>query len=122
VIRTYLSVVAIAVGLAIVSHAQTAPPKAEALAQSSSAVRKPARPAVVVNLNTATPAELELLPGIGAKTAARIIDYRQKKGPFKKIEEIMNVQGIGEKSFLKLKPQLTVATKADTTRPDTATP
>jgi competence protein ComEA len=40
--------------------------------------------------------------------AARIIEYRQKKGPFKKVEELMNVQGIGEKNFLKLKPQLTV--------------
>ena len=40
--------------------------------------------------------------------AARIIEYRQKKGPFKKVEELMNVQGIGEKNFLKLKSQLTV--------------
>jgi competence protein ComEA len=65
-------------------------------------------PAAVVNLNTATSAELETLPGVGAKMAARIIEYRQKKGPFKKVEELMNVQGIGEKNFLKLKPQLTV--------------
>lgn len=63
----------------------------------------------VVNLNTASAKDLEVLPGIGAKTAERIIAYRQKNGPFKKIEELMNVQGIGEKSFLKLKPQLTVA-------------
>ena len=72
-----------------------------------------AKPAAVVNLNTATLSELEVLPGIGAKTAARIVDYREKKGPFKKIEELMNVQGIGEKSFLKLKPQLTVAGKLE---------
>ena len=65
--------------------------------------------APVVNLNTATTAELEQLPGIGAKVAARIVEYRTKKGPFKKIEELMNVQGIGEKSFLKLRAQLTVA-------------
>ena len=58
-------------------------------------------------------AELETLPGVGAKMAARIIEYRQKKGPFKKIEELMNVQGIGEKNFLKLKPQLTVGARAD---------
>lgn len=69
---------------------------------------KASKPAAIVNLNTATSAELETLPGVGAKMAARIIEYRQKKGPFKKVEELMNVQGIGEKNFLKLKPQLTV--------------
>jgi competence protein ComEA len=62
-----------------------------------------------VNLNSASAAEFEGLPGIGAKTAARIIEYRQKNGPFKKVEELMNVRGIGEKNFLKLKPQLTIA-------------
>ncbi len=69
----------------------------------------PARAVSVVNLNTATVAQLETLPGIGAKTAARIIEYRQKAGGFKKIEELMNVRGVGEKSFLKLKPYITVA-------------
>jgi competence protein ComEA len=62
-----------------------------------------------VNLNTATAAQLEALPGIGAKTAQRILDYRQKSGGFKKIEELMNVKGIGEKNFLKLKPHITVS-------------
>ncbi len=69
--------------------------------------------AAVVNLNTATVADLRELPGIGEKTAARIVEYRQKRGPFKKIEDLMNVQGIGEKAFLKLKPQITVAGKAE---------
>jgi competence protein ComEA len=61
-----------------------------------------------VNLNTATAAQLEALPGIGARTAALIVDYRQKNGGFKKIEELMNIRGVGEKSFLKLKPLITV--------------
>ena len=65
-----------------------------------------------VNINTATQAQLESLPGVGAKAAERILEYRQKNGSFKKIEDVMNVKGIGEKSFLKLKPRLTVTEKA----------
>jgi competence protein ComEA len=73
---------------------------------------------VVVNLNTATATELEQLPGVGPRVSARILEYRQKKGPFKKIEELMNVQGIGEKTFLKLKPQLTVGSAANGSQPE----
>jgi competence protein ComEA len=62
-----------------------------------------------LNLNTATVAQLESLPGIGRATAERIVEYRQKSGVFKKIEELMNVRGVGEKSFLKLKPLITVS-------------
>lgn len=68
-----------------------------------------AAPAQAVNINTAPAEQLERLPGVGPTTAARIIEYRQKNGGFKKIEELMNVRGIGEKAFLKMKNQLTVA-------------
>jgi comEA protein len=64
---------------------------------------------VPVNLNTATIEQLQKLPGVGPATAKRILEYRQKNGSFKKVEELMNVRGIGEKTFLKMKPQLTVA-------------
>ncbi len=67
----------------------------------------------VVNINSASATDLEALPGIGAKTAARIVEYRQKNGPFKKVEELMNVRGVGEKNFLKLKPQISIAAKAE---------
>jgi competence protein ComEA len=63
----------------------------------------------VVNLNSATAAQIAALPGIGPKTADLIVQYRTKNGPFKKIEEIMNVRGVGEKSFLKIKDRLSVA-------------
>jgi competence protein ComEA len=62
-----------------------------------------------INLNTATAAQLETLPGIGKATAERILEYRQKNGSFKKVEDLMNVRGVGEKSFLKLKPLVTVS-------------
>jgi competence protein ComEA len=92
-----------------------APSLAGQTAKSADATHTPAaKPAAaaVVNINTATAAEFEALPGIGAKTAARIVEYRQKNGPFKKVEELMNVRGLGEKNFLKLKAQLTIgATK-----------
>jgi competence protein ComEA len=76
------------------------------------AAGKPAAAAnAVVNLNTATVSQIATLPGIGEKAAQRIIEYREKNGGFKKIEELMNVKGIGEKSFLKLKPLITVGDK-----------
>ena len=101
--RTSLALIAL-VGLATVSHAAQAP-RAQALA--GVAAKSPST--AVININTASVADLERLPGIGAKTAGRIIEYRQKNGPFKKVEELMNVRGVGEKNFLKLRTQISVA-------------
>ena len=64
--------------------------------------------AAKININTATAAELETLPRIGEKIAERIIDFRKKNGPFKRIEDLMKVSGIGEKVFLQLKDRITV--------------
>lgn len=61
-----------------------------------------------VDINTATVEELTQLPGIGEKVAARIVDYRKENGRFQKIQEIMNVRGIGEKTFVKLEKYLVV--------------
>ena len=62
----------------------------------------------LVNINTATKEELTALSGIGAGCADRIIAYRNEKGPFKSIEDIMKVSGIKEKLFSKIKDQITV--------------
>jgi competence protein ComEA len=80
-------------------------------AQDAPRRTSPASPAVAapINLNSASVAQLETLPGIGKSTAERIIEYRQKNGSFKKVEDLMNVRGVGEKSFLKLKPLVTVS-------------
>ena len=61
-----------------------------------------------VNLNTATAEQLESLPGIGPASAKNILEYRDKVGKFNRIEEIINIKGIGEKKFLKIKNRLTV--------------
>lgn len=60
-----------------------------------------------INLNTAGIDELISLPGIGQSTAEKIIEYRNKKGKFKNVKDIMNVKGIGEKKFEKIKGYLT---------------
>lgn len=65
-------------------------------------------PGKPININTASVTELMQLPKIGKKTAERIVDFRKQHGNFKRTEEIMNVKGIGEKSFAKLKPYLTL--------------
>ena len=96
-IASALALVACLIGTA--AFAQEPAPRASA---SKAAAAAP------VNINTASASDLQRLPGIGAATAARIIEYRDKNGPFSKPEQLMNVRGIGEKSFLKLKPLVVV--------------
>jgi competence protein ComEA len=64
-----------------------------------------------VDLNRASAADLEKVPGIGPATAARIVEWRETHGPFERVEDLLNVRGIGAKSLEKLKPYLTVEPK-----------
>jgi comEA protein len=61
-----------------------------------------------ININTASLDELQKLPRVGPQVAQRIIDYRKEHGNFRKIEEIMKVRGIGERTFNQLKDLITV--------------
>ena len=63
---------------------------------------------MAVNINSAGPGELQSLPGIGPVTAQYIIDYRNKRGPFRSKDELKNITGIGEKKYEKIKDAISI--------------
>jgi competence protein ComEA len=64
--------------------------------------------AVPIPLNTATAEELDILPGIGPKTAQAIVEFRDKKGKFASPDDLLQVPGIGPKKLSALKPHITI--------------
>jgi len=67
-----------------------------------------AAPGGPLNLNAATLAELDALPGVGPVLAQRILDYRTKHGGFRTVEELRKVEGLGEARYAQLKDLVTV--------------
>ena len=61
-----------------------------------------------IDLNRATAQDLTQLPGVGEAIAKRIVDFREQHGPFKRVEDLMKVKGIGEKSLEKIRPYVRV--------------
>jgi len=72
----------------------------------------------VVNINTATAGELELLPGIGAVRAQAIVDYRKEHGAFEKVEDLVGVKGIGVTALERLRPYVVLRGKTTLTEAD----
>lgn len=68
----------------------------------------PAWAGALVNLNSATQAQLESVKGIGPAKARAIIDYRSKMGPFRSVDDLKKVTGFGPKSVAKMRSELTV--------------
>jgi competence protein ComEA len=99
-------------GGAIYTSVLTTPDSSQGSTQGTFAPALPSNPAAsegsgLVNINTADIHALMTLPGIGETYAKSIIAYRQVNGPFKDIEDIMDVTGIGEKRFNAIKDLIT---------------
>ncbi len=75
---------------------------------------QPKAPGRVIDPNLSSKEDLETLPGLGPALAQRIIDYRQAHGPFKKIDDLMEVSGIGPKKLEKIKPYLIISEEQGT--------
>ena len=72
------------------------------------AAQQKAAPVKKVSINRASAAELATLPGIGPKKAQRIVETRKRLGGFRKLRDLLKVKGIGEKTFKKLLPYITL--------------
>lgn len=87
-------------------NAQTTTAKSESRQSTQTHNPAPSSALVIINLNQANEQQLQQLKGIGEKKARAIIEYRQQHGSFKQIEELKQVKGIGESTFLKNQAQL----------------
>jgi competence protein ComEA len=75
---------------------------------SHSALAQKNPPKQPVNINTATIAQLETLPGIGPTTAKSIVNFREKSGPFQSVEDLLAIKGISKTKLEKLRPYVTI--------------
>ena len=84
------------------------------IASSEGRAAETAAPPGVVNVNTASAEELEALPGVGESRAKAIVEMRKSRGGFKRVEDLLEVKGIGKSALEKLRPFVTVEGRAAT--------
>jgi competence protein ComEA len=82
---------------------------------SATTKKPPLRP---VNINTATSAQLQLVPGIGPATAEKILTMRKSYGPFKSVDDLLAIKGLGKKRLDKMRKYLTVGKAPSTSQPE----
>ncbi|MGA8142592.1 MAG: helix-hairpin-helix domain-containing protein [Candidatus Acidiferrales bacterium] len=85
----------------------------------AAAQKKP--PATPIDLNTATITQLEKLPGVGPSTAKSIIEFRNRSGPFQRVEDLLAIRGISKARLEKLRPYVTVSPSAGKQQPSGST-
>jgi competence ComEA-like helix-hairpin-helix protein len=83
-----------------------------ALLIASTAIAKKVPPAVPLDLNTSTAAQFAQLPGIGATTAKAIVQFRQKSGPFERVNDLLAIRGISARKLEQIRPYVTVSKPA----------
>jgi competence protein ComEA len=102
------SIAVLALFFVLLSASLIPPAAAQGQRAKTSSAAAPARP---IDLNRAGADELTSVPGIGKTLAQRIVEFREQHGPFKRVEDLMKVKGIGEKSFEKIRPYVKVGAK-----------
>lgn len=100
-----------AAGILLASLLATAPVAAGSSDSPAPAPTPETRVLGVVNVNTATPAQLEMLPGIGPARARAIVEYRREHGPFKSVDDLVQVSGIGAKALEQIRSHCIVEGK-----------
>jgi competence protein ComEA len=110
--RTYVCFLLIFMAVIVADTTPTMAGQEEAVAPQEASVQasteKATAPSGKINICTASPAELEKLPGVGVRIAEEIVQYREKNGPFKSTEDLKKVKGIGDKKFEAMKEKITV--------------
>lgn len=76
----------------------------------------PLKTSYLIDINEANWLEYAMLDGIGEVLAKRIVEYRERQGPFSAPEELRNVRGIGKKTFKKIEPHLVIRKSSDNTK------